>query len=134
MSTRRTTITPVRRARAAARAARSAAVVGVTAALVVGTPLAAFAGPVNPFNGVNPSIPGGEFSATWVRVLGAIWGIAFAACALIAIRAGIQYGAAKKQGYEHGVTEAASDIRKAIGATGFMAALPVVFAAILLVV
>ncbi|BCJ46190.1 hypothetical protein GCM10010168_51390 [Actinoplanes ianthinogenes] len=92
--------------------------------------------PTNPFNGVVPdfTVFGAEFNTAWKKILGGLWALAFAAIAAYCVSATVKFASAKKQGYEHGITESARDLKNAGIAAGVCAGLPIIFSAILSVI
>ncbi|HWS36854.1 MAG TPA: hypothetical protein VN408_29450 [Actinoplanes sp.] len=94
------------------------------------------AAPTNPFDGVVPNFTvfGTEFNTAWKKVLGALWALAFAAIAVYCVSATVKFASAKKQGYEHGISESARDLKNGGIAAGLCAGLPIIFSAILSVI
>ncbi|MEU8244069.1 hypothetical protein AB0C07_37925 [Actinoplanes missouriensis] len=92
--------------------------------------------PTNPFTGVVPnfSVFGADFNTAWKKILGGLWALAFAAIAVYCIGATVKFASAKKQGYEHGITESARDLKNGGIAAGVCAGLPIIFSAILSVI
>lgn len=105
------------------------------AALGVAAPVLA-AEPTNPFDGVVPdfTVFGAQFNSAWKKLLGGLWALAFAVIAAYCISATVKFASAKKQGYEHGITESAKDLKNGAIAAGVCAGLPIIFGAILSVV
>ena len=91
------------------------------------------AAPTNPFDGVVPdfTVFGTEFNQAWKKILGGLWALAFAAIAVYLVGATVKFASAKKQGYEHGITESARDLKNGGIAAGVCAGLPIIFGAIL---
>ncbi len=97
---------------------------------------AAAAEPTNPFDSVVPdfTVFGAEFTSAWQKLLGGLWALAFAIIAAYCVNATIKFAAAKKQGYEHGISESAKELKSGGIAAGVCAGLPIIFGAILSVV
>ena len=92
--------------------------------------------PSNPFDGVVPdfSVFGADFTTAWQKLLGGIWALAFAVIAAYCVMATIRFASARQQGYEHGVTQSAKDLKNGALAAAVCAGLPILFGAILSVV
>lgn len=92
--------------------------------------------PTNPFTGVVPdfTVFGTQFNSAWKKILGGLWALAFAAIAVYCISATVKFASAKKQGYEHGISESARDLKNGGIAAGVCAGLPIIFSAILSVI
>jgi hypothetical protein len=92
--------------------------------------------PDNPFDGVTPDagVFGSQFNTALKRFLGGLWALAFAVIAAYCVSATVKLASAKKQGYEHGISESSKDLKNGGIAAGLCAGLPIIFAAILSVV
>jgi hypothetical protein len=101
-------------------------------AMVMHTALAA----PNPFDGVSPDFDllGGAFRAKWTRALGAVWLAGMLVCSVYLVRSFATYAAARKAGYAGGITDGATDVKRAMIAFAGLVTLPVFVGAVLTVV
>ncbi|SEP53987.1 hypothetical protein [Amycolatopsis saalfeldensis] len=86
----------------------------------------------NPFNGVVPNFNlfGVPFTQAWQKVLAAVWGISFVVVAFGAVRAVIELQHAKKGGMQSSVLEHTESAKRSGLALGALAALGIIFGAV----
>jgi hypothetical protein len=94
--------------------------------------LAQQGGNKNPFDGIVPdfNVFGIPFTQAWQKVLAGVWGIAFVVVAFGAIRAVIELQHAKKGGYQTSVLEHTESAKRSGLALGALAALGIIFGAV----
>lgn len=87
----------------------------------------------NPFDGVIPdfTVFGATFTNAWQKLLAGLWGIAFVIAAFGAIRAVLELQHAKKGGYQSSVHEHTESAKRSGMALGALAALGIIFGAVI---
>ncbi|WP_340687970.1 hypothetical protein LCL61_18450 [Amycolatopsis coloradensis] len=87
----------------------------------------------NPFDGVVPNFDvfGVDFNATWKKLLGGAWGLAFVVIAFGTIRATLELQSAKRHGYHTSVAEHSASLKRSVIGLVVLASLGLIFGAIL---
>jgi hypothetical protein len=86
----------------------------------------------NPMDNIKPDISflGSDFNGYWVKVGGVLWAFCIAGGVLYLAKGFLQYATARQQGMIEKVTEAAREIKQALGALAGLVALPILVTAL----
>ncbi|MFI7074285.1 hypothetical protein ACIODS_27845 [Micromonospora chalcea] len=97
------------------------------------TPAPGGGGIKNPLDGVTPDmgVLGGPFTATWVRVAGAIWALMIAVVALYVGAGFVSMAQARQLNNSHMMSEATSSVKLRLAALGGVVLLPLIIGAVI---